>query len=491
MLNRLQALRWPVLALILGGLLPLAFAPFKLWPLLPLVLARLFQLCRECVWKRAAVLGYGFGLGYFGVGVSWVQIVIHDFGLPSYLFSGGLTLLFVGFLALFPAGALGLGAWLCADPARRAWLAWPAAWVLAEYLRTFIFTGFPWLLLGHSQTEAPLGALAPWMGSYGLSLILLLGAGGLSRLAVKRSAALAAAGFWLAAFGVSWALSGIEWTAPAGRSLSVSLVQGNVPQSRKWAPEERLATLDRYRELTLPEFGRDLVIWPETAIPAFQVAVEDYLRELQAAADPAGTTLMVSMPYLDPDGRRYYNGIIALGPEPETYFKRHLVPMGEYLPFDAWLRPLLRFWAIPMSAFTPGPAEQVPIRAAGVSLGVSICYEDAFPGEIFSDLPEAALLVNVSNDAWFGDSLAPHQHLQIAQMRARESERWLLRATNTGISAVIDPEGRVRQSLPQFETGVLRAEAEPRLGLTPYLRWGEIPVGLAIVLLVLLARRAP
>jgi apolipoprotein N-acyltransferase len=477
-----------IYSFLAGALLPLGFAPFGSWPLVPLSLWLLFRLARGRSAASAGRLGYVYGLGYFGVGVSWVQICIHDFGLPSYAFSGGMTLLFIAFLASFPALALLLARTLTHSPQLLGWLAWPACWTGFEWLRSFVLTGFPWLSLGYSQTDGPLGGLAPIIGVYGIGLLLVLMAGRLATFTPSFRGSISTLATIALPLLVAWQLGAVAFTHATGQTLKVSLVQGNIGQSQKWEPRQRQATLDLYRDLSLPEIGRDVVLWPETAIPAFQVQVEDYIRALQAAAEPAGTTLMVSMPYLSRDAESYFNSIIALGPEPETYFKQHLVPMGEYLPFNAWLRPWLTFLNIPMSSFTPGPRDQTPIRARGVRLGVTICYEDVFPEQLNRDLPEAGLLVNVSNDAWFGDSLAPHQHLQIARMRSLETGRWLLRATNTGISAIIGPDGRVVDALPQFRAGVLRGEVEARQGATPFVRFGRWPVLLAALLMGLAAR---
>lgn len=467
-----------------GALFPFALEPFGFWPLALLSLAVPCMRLASQTPAEAFRSGWGWGLGAFGVGVSWVQVCIHDFGLPNYAFSVGLTIVFVSFLALFPAAA----GWLAARLApmgtqRRLLLAWPAAFVLFEWIRGFILTGFPWAWVGYSQGDGPLAALAPVIGTLGLSLALctLTGAWVAATRTDLWRERVPALGLSVALLLGAWLAGTQSFTTPTGQSLSVSLVQGNVAQARKWDPGQRGPTLELYRRLTLPEMGRDLIVWPETAIPAFQVEVMDWLSELHGHAVASDTALLVALPYLERTGQAYFNAVVALGPQPETYFKRHLVPAGEYLPLEAWLRPWLTFMDIPMSSFTPGPAQQAPIRVGEVTLAVSICYEDAFPAQFIRDLPQAGLLVNVSNDAWFGDTLAPHQHLQIARMRALETGRAMARATNTGISALIGPDGEPIALGRQFEQVVLRGDLPVYSGATPYVRFGDLPVALAVV----------
>ncbi|HAZ60077.1 MAG TPA: apolipoprotein N-acyltransferase [Gammaproteobacteria bacterium] len=475
-----------------GTLFPFALAPFGLWPLALVSLAVPgLRLVRQTP-REAFRSGWAWGVGAFGVGVSWVQVVIHDFGLPNYVFSVGLTLVFVFFLALFPAAAGWLAARLSpAGSSIRLVVAWPAAFVLCEWVRGWILTGFPWAWVGYSQSEGPLASLAPVIGTLGLSLAVVTLTAAWVRTALTRQHrdAIAAGVLTLALALAAWLAGTVAWTVPTGRSLSVSLVQGNVTQARKWDPGQRGPTLSLYRELTLPEIGRDLIVWPETAVPAFQVEVMDWLRELQGHAVAGNSTLLVGLPYLERGGKAYFNAVVALGSQPETYFKRHLVPAGEYLPLEAWLRPWLTFMDIPMSSFSPGPERQTPMKVGDITLAVSICYEDAFPGRFIQDLPAAGLLVNVSNDAWFGDTLAPHQHLQIARMRALETGRAMARATNTGISALIGPDGGLIARSRQFEQEVLRGDLPVYTGATPYVRLGNLPVALLVIAMLAAAAR--
>jgi apolipoprotein N-acyltransferase len=285
-----------------------------------------------------------------------------------------------------------------------------------------------------------------------------------------------------------------HWTRPVGDPLAVSLVQANIPQSMKWEPAMRLPSLKKYAQLTRAHWESDLVIWPETAVPDFLHRVEeDFLQPLAEEAARHDTRLLVGVPMLDQETGRYYNGAWVAGRPGDVYYKRHLVPFGEFLPFEALLRPLLAFMEIPMSDFAAGRERRPIVHVGGTPVGVSICYEDAFGEEVMQALPEAAYLVNLSNDAWFGDSLAPHQHLQIARMRALETGRPLLRATNTGISALIGPRGEIIAATGAFEEVVLSGRIQPMAGATPFVRTGNgLAVGLmlaALGLALLLGRR--
>ncbi len=490
--------RWPgdLLALTAGLLLPLAFAPFALHPLAVLSVALLFICWQGSTPRRALLRGALFGLGMFGAGVSWIFVSIHEYGHVPWGLSVLLTVLFVLVLSVFPA----LAGWLAVrlerycrglSPALALVLIYPAVWVLAEWVRGWFLTGFPWLNLGYSQIDAPLAALAPLLGVYGVSYFtalsgaLLLAAmmhrGGviLGRYLVVLVALWVAAGF----------LSSIHWTHPAGPPLKVSLVQGNIPQDLKWQPAMREATVDLYSRLSRRHWDSDLIIWPETAMPMFYRQAQPYLRALAQEARAHQTELLVGLIYQDPQQQRYYNSMVSVGGKTAFYHKQHLVPFTEYLPFATVLGSVVDLLDVPMSDFSAGAAAQPPLELAGQKVAVSICYEDAFGEELIRALPAATLLVNVSNDAWFAGSIAPAQHLQIARMRALETGRFLLRATNTGISAIVDPHGDIVAASPQFKEYVLSASVLPMAGATPYVRLGNYPAVLvpALLLAVLVA----
>lgn len=487
-------------ALLAGALLPLAFAPFDWWPLALISPALLFGLWYGASPGRAARLGFLYGLGLFGVGVSWVFVAIHEFGNTGAVAAGLLTALFVAVLSLYPAlvGYLGRRLAPALSPAGALLLLWPALWTLGEWLRGALFSGFPWLSLGYSQIDGPLAGAAPVTGVYGLSWMLAFSAGGLTYLWVGRRGwgrRLAPVGLallvWVAA---GWA-GQVAWTQPTGSPLTVSLVQGNQPQETKWDPQAMRRRLAIYADLTRERLGRsDLVVWPENAITMFFHQLErSYFRRLEAEAVEQGTDLLLGVPVLAEDGEHYFTGMVSLGSSRGFYFKRHLVPFGEYVPLESLLRGLIGFFDVPMSRFIPGPPEQAPLVAAGHKAAASICYEDAFGSEFAGALGDATLLVNGSNNAWYGDSLAPHQHLQIARMRALETGRPMLRATTNGISALIDPRGRLLATSPQFQTHVLNGTVQPMTGATPYVRWRDLPALFGMLILctvsVVLSRR--
>ncbi len=481
--------RAPLLALCAGALLPLAFAPIAWSWLAPPVLAVLFAALRGAPARRAAWIGGCFGLGLFGTGVYWLHISIHDFGHAPLPLAWALTLAFIVIMALFPALAAALAARARAHCFVHPLFALPGAWVLTEWLRGWFLTGFPWLQLGYSQTDSPLASLAPIGGVHAIGLALAFCAGLLA--ALPRATArgrMAIVATLMAMIAGALLLDRVEWTKPAGEPLRVALLQGNISQAVKWRPDEREPTLELYRALTEKNWDRDLIVWPETAVPLFynQVA-DDYITALEGDARAHGTELLIGIPYMDLASDRYYNAILALGGVGRQFYsKRHLVPFGEYVPFSGLAGDLLEFMDIPMSDFSSGGEGQPLLEAAGQRIGTTICYEDAFGNEQRYALPDAGLLVNVSNDAWFGDALAPHQHLQMARLRARETERPLLRATNTGISAVIGARGEILARSPRGAVHVLRAEITPHQGATPYVRYGDAPAAaLAAVLFML------
>lgn len=484
---RLRAWTRGLAALGAGAAWPLAFAPLDLYPVAILALAVLFLLWRDATPGRAFRDGLLFGLGLFAVGVSWVYVSMSRFGDMGVVLSGGITGLLVVVMALFPAGAGLVAVRLVRRAPPAAWvLVFPAAWTLFEWARGWFLTGFPWLVGGYSQIDAPLAGYAPLAGVYGVSLAAAASASLFLATLDRRDPA---RGRWLAMLVAIWAggaaLGLADWTRPAGEPLRVGLVQGNVPQDLKWHPGMRDVTVDLYTELTRAHWDSDLVIWPETAIPMFYDEARPYLDALAAEAEGHDADLVVGLIYRDPGSDRYYNSMINVRDRDAVYHKYHLVPFTEYLPFSAVLGRFIDAFLIPMSDFRAGDAYQTPMRVAGQAAALSICYEDAFGEEIIRALPEATLLVNVSNDAWFGDSLAPHQHLQIARMRALETGRWMARGTNTGVTAVIDARGRITARAPQFETSVLTAEIEPRTGATLYVRVGNwLAIGTAVLLLL-------
>ncbi len=471
-------------AFALGAAAVAGYAPFQAFFLTPLALALLFTLWGVLARPgSAAAAGFAFGLGLFGVGVSWIWVSLHVFGAMPAPLAALATLLFCAVLALFPALVGWLQAMVPVPPLLRTGLLVPGLWVTAEWLRGWLFTGFPWLAVGYSQIpESPLAGYAPLAGIYGVSLAVALNAGFAATLLLAATRRLPfSAGLLLAVAGIAGlglaghASKSMSFTWPATEPVKVTLVQGNVPQELKWREERAAATLRQYLAAVQRASGA-LVILPETALPLFYHQVpEAYWTELTASLASRGGDLLVGMPEKpDPDGEVYYNSVVTRGSSPpQAYRKSHLVPFGEFIPPGfGWAMKAL---SIPLTDFSRGDPWQRPLQVAGQRVAVNICYEDAFGEEVIRQLPEATLLVNVSNDAWFGDSFALWQHLQMSQARALETGRFMLRATNTGVTAVIDPKGRVVAQAPVHEEAMVEAEVPGYGGATPYVRWGNAP----------------
>ena len=369
------------------------------------------------------------------------------------------------------------------------WLVlFPAFWTLAEWLRGWLFTGFPWLSVGYSQVETFVGALAPILGVYGVSWATVCIAGLLVCVArggnVLRGVALLSG---VVIFIVLSRFAGYAWTTGTDKELRVSLIQGAVSQDLKWTPDQLEPTLQLYRELTREQGQRDLIVWPEAAIPALPFEIPEYLQELHTAMVESNTQLFTGILTFDIERVEFKNTLWAIGPDERMYHKRHLVMFGEYFPLPRFVRNYMRIMNLPSENIAEGSVDQPLLMAQGVPVAATICYELAFGAEQLPFFPAAQLMVNVSNDAWFGDSIAPHQHLQIGQMRALEVGRYLIRATNTGVTAIVNPLGRVVEQIPQFVPGVLNGSVEAYDGVTPYVRWGNWPVIGGLLLLVVAA----
>ena len=476
-----------------GGLTALAFAPFKLHFIPFASLAVLFVVWRGNNGKQAFRNGFLFGLGLFGVGVSWLHVSIHLFAGVNLAGAWALAFLLAAYLALFPALAGWLGGLRPARSERGHFLALaPALWALSEWARAQLFTGFPWLSIGYSQTESALSGYGALTGVFGVSFITALLAGVLAlglRSARKSRFALLFAGIFV----LGWLAGQAPWTRPAGAGLRVAIVQAAVPQELKWRPEHKQASLERHLSLTAPFWDHDLIIWPETAIPAYLHEERAFIDSLEATAKARGAVALLGLPVKELDTGAYFNSVLLLGAEErQLYHKRRLVPFGEYAPLKPLFGRLTTALGIALPDFSPGDRSRPPVlRAPGFSLGVSICYEAAFGPEIAQALPEAGLLVNVSNDAWFGDSASPHQHLQMAQMRAIETGRQMARAANTGISALIDEKGRIIGKTAQFKPDAVAAQLSLFTGRTPHSATGDWPVVAASLLLLLLAPGNP
>jgi apolipoprotein N-acyltransferase len=480
----LHRLRWPV-APLLGVLATLGFAPYGQWYLSLVALALLLAMAARAAPRQAAALGWLFGFTHFASGIYWVYISTHIYGgAPAWL-AVLLLIALSTYLAIYPALALGLAVRLGLLRGAAGWFGVPALWVLLELVRGWFYSGFPWLSLGELAVDTPVARLAPLVGVHGLSAVFMTAAYALYRLGTEpagRTRVLA--GAILAAPALTLLLpQPSSWTQPAGAPQAVALVQSNIRQDEKWRPEMRYEALVRHWRLTQQAWPASLVIWPEVALTQPYHQLQDgYLADLHRQATERDATLLLGI--LVFEGDRHFNSVVTVGTTQGRYDKRHLVPFGEYFPIPDFLRPIMDVLETPYSDFDFGADDQPLLQLNGHAIEASICFEDVFGSEIAARAREAAYLVNVTNDAWFANSSAPHQHLVFSRLRAMETGRWMLRSANTGISALISPDGRVAQRTRQFEQAVLRGEVEPRTGHTPYQRWGNVPLWLAAPLLL-------
>jgi apolipoprotein N-acyltransferase len=483
-----------IAAFAAGAALNLAFAPFGFWPIALLMPAALFAVIRGVPPRRAAWTGAAFGSGLFAFGTYWLYTCIHVFGLaPVWL----TLILQAALVALMSAyiGALCFVAnrfWL-KPGGTRDWLVLPVLWVLFEWLRGWLLSGFPWLSIGYAMIDSPLSGWAPLLGVYGVTwasatisaaLTVLLAPGVAVR---RRIAALVGSAVLLT---VPVLLGRHEWTQPVGAPISVAAVQGAVSQDQKWLQRNREQTMSRYSQLTAHAWGARLIVWPEAALPVLADEITDYLHALQQQGRAHGSDLAIGLLNYDPAAMQYHNGLLVLSDTGGGwYYKRHLVPFGEYFPVPGFVRSWLRLMSLPYADITAGPENQPMLTAGGQKLGLTICYEDAFGSSQLKVLRDATVLINVTNNAWYGDSTAPHQHLQIARMRALEAGRYLVRAANDGITAAVGPHGQLVATLPQFKQAVLRVDVQPLRGLTPYALFGNYPLLFAMCALLGLAIR--
>ena len=498
------------LAALAGAATVAGFAPFGLAPLPVLTLSLLFVQWRHAVTARAAAeTGFAFGVGLFGAGVPWVFIALETFGGMPTAIAIVATAAFVAYLAVWPALAGYAAARFTAPGSFARLLAAAATWTLAEWLRGFVLTGMPWLSVGYAQLPgSALAGYAPIGGIYLVSLAVAVVAAMVADVYDALATGMwrrigAAAAMTAIVLGGGFVVARLEWTHPEGAPLAVSLVQGNVLQEEKFDPEFRERTFEVYAQLVEGSKGQ-LVVLPESAFPMFSDEVPDrvLLDLIRTASARNGDVLLglftAEAPLPGTDDVRYFNTVLSLGASDlQLYRKRHLVPFGETIPGKAVFGFLInRVLAIPLADQTPGAAAQPPFAVAGVKVSVNICYEDAFGAELIDAARNAGLLVNVTNDAWYGRSIAAWQHNQMGAMRALELGRPMLRATNTGITSAIGHDGRVLAQLPWFTRGVLEVTIRPRAGATPYQKLSDgLALGLALTLfgmaIALATRRNP
>lgn len=480
-----------LVTLLLGALMTLTFAPFGAWWLGPIILALYCALLTTVRVRGAFWRGWLFGSGMFVCGVSWVYVSMHTYGDMPMLLAALVSALFGIGLGLF-CGLQGLLYRRLTHNRHSVWAAasFAGLWVLvSEAFRGWVLTGFPWLLIGTAHVESPLAGYAPVGGVYLVSLVTAF-SGALLCYGLHHKAARTQRGIMAVSLIILWGLGALlprQWAKPTGAPLNIALVQGNLAQEVKWSAEGQRQAVARYTQLTQQAAQADVIIWPETALPMWDRDALPVMQQTQRTLSPH-TALISGM--LTFDGQSVHNSVVGLDAANtsnsiQAYHKHHLVPFGEYIPFSALLGPILNIMSIPPSNIAAGEDSPAPIELSNVKLGIAICYEIIFPDLVRERAQAADMLVTVSNDTWFGASLGPLQHMQMAQMRALENNRYVIRATNNGLTGVIDAQGHLITRLPQFEASVLVGTAQPMTGMTPYTRTGNWPTLLLAVLMTI------
>ena len=481
-----------LMAIISGVFITLSLAPFNIWPLSILSCALIFTILQKKTLLKSLTIGWLFGFGLFASGVSWVYVSIHDFGYTSDFFALTLTIIFCVFLALFFAITFGFFTYLDKKNIHKPYfsvLLFGAIWVFNEYARSYLFSGFPWLFLGYSQTESILSSWAPIIGVYGISFIIAITGAWLIffyRNSFKMSAVIVSV--WLA----PWFLSDKTFTTPYAHSQSVSIVQTNISQHEKWNARNLKPTLRLYEELSKPYWEKiDLIIWPEAAIPLYYDLATPFLKKISSIAKKSHTNFLTGIPTREESKEdqkiKNFNSIVSFGSSDGFYNKQKLVPFGEYIPFYSQLGGLLAFFDLPAASMSSGPPNQKPLQFNNWQTLPLICYEIVYPNFVANAAMSSNALITISNDAWFGKSIGPHQHLQMAQMRALENQRYVLRGTGTGISAIISPSGKLVNQSKQFQQAVITGEFSLYNGYTPWMKYGIYAVPLSCLLIVILS----
>ncbi|MBT0588093.1 apolipoprotein N-acyltransferase [Alteromonas sp. SM 2104] len=482
----------------LGALLTFSYAPFGLWWWPIVSLTGLFYLLHQPGTVSKTLTAWWFGLGWFGAGISWVHVSLADFGGIPLIASVAMMFLLCSYLALYPALAVYIAHRFF--KASHWALVLPLLWVVTEWLRSWVLTGFPWLSVGYSQLHSPLGGWLPVVGETGVSALLILMSSGMAYALHQRHWV----SCWLLLIVFPFAgsvLNSVEWSKPNGQTLRTAMVQGNIQQALRWVPEQDAPTMQTYASETTPYLGHDLIVWPEAAIPKLESLALDYLHELDTVTANAGSALITGIVNYNFENEQVFNNLIVVGrkqPGDENghyrYFhnnrfdKHHLLPIGEFVPFERWLRRLAPIFDLPMSSFTRGDFQQRNLIANGIAIAPAICFEIAFPRQVRANLyNDTQVMLTVSNDAWFGRSHGPAQHMEIAQVRAKEFGLPLIRSTNNGISAFVDHRGEQTLALPQFELASASYTIPLVSGTTPYRRFGDLPIWIVTSLFALSA----
>jgi apolipoprotein N-acyltransferase len=484
-----------LLACLAGISLTFAYAPFSLWFISIIAVSGFIYILSQSPIKHSFRLGFSFGLGWFGAGISWVHVSIADYGGLPLIGSVGLMLLLSAYLALFPAFI----SYIISQyfPTRLWPLALPFIWLVFEWIRSWFLTGFPWLSIGYSQIS---GGLTGWfavIGEFGVTSLVVLWCTAVA-IWLPNKQWISAAGLSVLLLVSATVLDQQQWAKPTGEVVNISMVQGNITQDLRWTPEQDQPTMSKYQNMTADHWQSDVIIWPEAAIPKIEPAAQSYLHKMDQLAASKQTGLITGIVNVNFETRQAFNNLIGLGLKEapslaqqtntdqlghysylhqNRFSKHHLLPIGEFIPFESWLRGLAPIFDLPMSSFSRGEYRQKNLQAKGNYFAPAMCFEIAFPKQIAANLyPHTDFIITVSNDAWFGDSHGPAQHLEIAQVRAKEFGLPVIRATNNGISAFIDHRGVIQSQLPQFVAAVLTDNIQKVTGYTPYRRFGDWPI---------------
>lgn len=482
-MHQLFRYKW-LLAFVAGAIGPLAFAPFDYFAaIIVSMLLWFYLIATTTTTKQSAIVSFAYGVGYFGIGISWVYVAIHEIGRSHIAVAALLTLLFVAYLSLFPLiigwlyGYIRTKFRLLVSDYRLTILILPLLVIIIEWLRGWLFTGFPWLAFGYAALDTPMDGWAALIGVYGLSGLIALMVATLYWMLLQRSRVgyMVALGVMLVIWLGGGLLQQINWATATGEPISVAIVQGSIDQQSRWQKSTLYERITTYQQLSEPYIGANrLIVWPENAIPAFYENLQPFYQPLADRIEGQNSTLITGGLRKSSDGEGYHTSLTVVGEPEQSYHKRHLVPFGEYLPLEQLLRGVIAFFNLPMSGFTPGPDQQQLITAVdGVAMAPSICYEDLFASDISDMVQQSHLMINLSNNGWYGDSFAPHQHLQIARMRSLEFARPTIRSTTSGISALINADGTVQKQSLQFVPDVITGQVQPVIGMTPYLYFGD------------------